>query len=76
MGVETSKENISATLDRALLKKLDALSRETERNRSWLIGKALEVYLEELEDLKVAVSRLGDKHLTPAELRKSIGLQN
>lgn len=75
MTVETSKQNVSATLDRGLLKKLDDLSHETERNRSWLIGKALEVYLEELEDLKVSTSRLGDKRLTPAELRKSVGLQ-
>lgn len=68
------RQNISATLDRDLLKKLDRFSEETERNRSWLIGKALEVYFEELEDLKIAKERLHEDRLTPATLRKEIGL--
>jgi predicted DNA-binding protein len=68
------KQNISATLDSDLLEKLDAVGEETERNRSWLISKAVEVYLEELEDLRVAKERLHDERLTPSSLRKEIGL--
>ncbi|HEX5036633.1 MAG TPA: ribbon-helix-helix domain-containing protein [bacterium] len=68
------KQNVSATLDSDLLEKLDEIAEETERNRSWLIGKAVEVYLEELEDLKIAKERLHDERLTPAALRKEIGV--
>lgn len=68
------KQNVSATLDEDLLEKLDAVAEETERNRSWLISKAVEVYLEELEDLKIAKDRLQDDRLTSAALRKEIGL--
>lgn len=69
-----SKQNVSATIDEKLLKKLDGLAEETERNRSWLITKAVECYLEELEDLKVAKERLNEDRLTPAGLRREIGV--
>lgn len=68
------KQNISATVDRALLKRLNALVKETERNRSWLISKAIESYLDELEDVRIAAERIDDERLTPHELRKNIGL--
>lgn len=66
------KQNISTTLDRDLVKKLDQVVEDTERTRSWLINKAIGAYLEELEDLRVARQRLGDKRLTPSALRKAI----
>lgn len=69
-----SQENVSITLDSDLLKRLEALSEETERNRSWLVRQAIQVYLEELEDLKVAKERLHDEKLTPSQLRKAIGV--
>lgn len=69
-----SQQNISITLDDELLKRLDILSAETERNRSWMIRQAVQVYLDELEDLKVAKERLHDKRLTPSQLRKAIGV--
>ena len=68
------KQNISATVDDKLLKRLDALAKQTERNRSWLICKAIESYLEELEDLRIAAERIEDERLTPKELRREIGL--
>lgn len=68
------KQSVSATLDSELLERLDTLAEETERNRSWLISKAVEIYLEELEDLRTAKERLHDKRLTPAALRKEIGV--
>jgi len=67
-------QSVSATLERDLLGRLDALAEETERNRSWLISKAVEVYLEELEDLRIAKERLHDERLTAAALRKEIGV--
>lgn len=69
-----SKQNISATLDEDLLERLDEVAQETERNRSWLISKAVEVYLEELEDLQIAKERLKEKRLSSTALRKKLGL--
>lgn len=68
------QQNVSITLDEDLLKQIEALARETERNRSWLIRQAIQVYLEELEDLKLAKERLQEDRLTPAKLRKAIGV--
>lgn len=69
-----STQNISASLDKDLLLKLDELAEETERNRSWLLNKAVEYYLEELEELKVAKARLQDERLSPAALRKALNV--
>lgn len=69
-----SKKNVSITLDSEILSRLDDLIDETERNRSWLIAKAIEFYLEELEDLKIAKERLHEKRLTPSRLRKELGV--
>ena len=70
-----STKNISATLDPGLLKRLDKVAQATERNRSWLISKAIESYLEELEDAQIATERLHDKRLTPAQVRKALGVR-
>jgi len=63
-------QNISATIEKKLLSKLDALAEETERNRSWIIGKAVESYLEDLEDLKIAKQRLKEPRLSPSGIKK------
>lgn len=68
------KKAISATLDPDLVDRLDAIVEETERNRSWLISKAIEAYLEELEDIRIAKERMSDDRLSSAELRNRIGL--
>ncbi len=65
-------QNISATVEKDLLAKLDRLAQDTERNRSWLINKAVAAYLEELEDLKIAKNRLQDERLSPSALRKAL----
>jgi metal-responsive CopG/Arc/MetJ family transcriptional regulator len=66
-------KNISATIDEKILKKLDLVAKDSERNRSWLISKAIEVYLEELDDLRQAKSRLNDERLTSSQLKKELG---
>ncbi len=63
-------QNISATIEKNLLRKLDALVKETERNRSWVIAKAVESYLEDLEDIKIARQRLKEPRLSSAELKR------
>lgn len=65
-------QNISATIDSELLDKLNEIVELSERKRSWIIAKAIELYLEELSDLEVAKSRLKDERLTPAKLRKEL----
>ena len=65
-----SKLNISATVDRHLMGRLNKVVRMTERNRSWLINRAIESYLEELEDLAIAQERLRDERLSPTTMRK------
>jgi len=70
-----AKQNISATIDSELLKRLNQLAELTERKRSWLIAKAIESYLEELEDLKTAKGRVHDQRLTPTQLRKELSAQ-
>ena len=68
------KRNISATVDEELLERLDVVAKETERNRSWLISTAIETYLQELEDLRIAKGRLDEDRLSPAEMRKRLGV--
>jgi RHH-type rel operon transcriptional repressor/antitoxin RelB len=56
---------------------LDAIARESERSRSFVIQKALEAYLEDYADLQIALDRLRDTTdpmVSGAELRKAIGL--
>lgn len=67
-------KNISATIDRNLFKKLEVISKETDRNRSWLISKALENYLEELEDAHLAKERFTEKRLSSSQMKKKLGL--
>lgn len=69
------KQNISATIDRNMLRKLDAVAQQSERNRSWLISQAIAHYLEELEDFQTAKTRLDDERLSPAALRRAIGVR-
>ncbi len=69
-----SKKNISATVSEDLLERLDAVAKETERNRSWLVSKAIEAYLEELEDGRIAKQRLHEERLSPSEMRKKLGV--
>jgi RHH-type rel operon transcriptional repressor/antitoxin RelB len=68
---------VSVRIPPALARRLDAIARESERSRSFVIQKALEAYLEDYADLQVALDRLRDTTdpvVSGAELRKAIGL--
>jgi len=68
---------ISIRLPDELAKKLDSISKETERPRSYIIQKALESYIEDYADLQIALDRLYDKTddiISGKELRKSLGI--
>ena len=58
-----------------LLKKLEIVSKETERNKSYIIRKALEYYLNEYMDYLIAINRLNDKNdkiISYEEMRKRL----
>ena len=68
---------VSVRLHDDLAKDLDEIAKETERPRSFHIQKALEAYIEDFADLRIALDRLRDPKdpvLSGNELRKSLGL--
>ena len=70
------KKNISISFDEKLIRKIDDVCRVSERTKSWLVNKAVENYLEEIEDDEIAFQRSKDpdsEFITESELRKSPG---
>jgi len=68
---------ISIRLPDEIAKQLDGIAGETERPRSYIIKKALELYLEDYADLQIALDRLHDKQdsiISGKELKASLGL--
>ncbi len=68
---------ISIRLDEEVLKELEALSKATERSRTFLINEAIMTYLAEYGDYRVALDRLLDKDdelISGSELRGRLGL--
>ena len=66
---------LSVRIPDKLSKELNAVAEITERSRSFLIQKALEVYLEEQADLQIALDRLHDttdRVISIEEMRKEI----
>ena len=51
---------ISVRIPDNLASKLDEISKETERPKSFHVQKAIESYLNEIADLQVALDRLHD----------------
>ena len=68
---------ISVRLPKNLANQLDSIAKETERPRSFIIQKALESYIEDFADLRIALDRLhdkGDEVISAKDMRKSLGL--
>jgi predicted transcriptional regulator len=71
------KKNVSISFDEKKLEKIEEICRISERTRTWLITKAVDNYLEDLEDAEIAFERtFTDKsdYLTEEELKKELGL--
>ncbi|MDD8025324.1 MAG: ribbon-helix-helix protein, CopG family [Acidobacteriota bacterium] len=65
---------ISVKLPKRLVNRLDGIAREMEAPASDIVRKALESYLDEFSDLKIASDRLCDQTdpiVSSRELRKS-----
>ncbi|MBZ0201673.1 MAG: hypothetical protein K8I03_01510 [Ignavibacteria bacterium] len=60
-----------------LAKRVYKLSRETSKDTSYHLNKALENYLDETDELKEALKRLNnrkDKTISSKDFRKSLGI--
>jgi RHH-type rel operon transcriptional repressor/antitoxin RelB len=71
------KATVSIRLPDELTKNLDDIAKETERPRSFHIQKAIETYIEDFADLRIAIDRLRnpkDEVISSKELRKSLGI--
>ena len=71
------RTTVSIRLPDELTKHLDDIAKETERPRSFHIQKALEAYIEDFADLRIAIDRLRnpkDEVISGKELRKTLGL--
>jgi RHH-type transcriptional regulator, rel operon repressor / antitoxin RelB len=71
------RDSVSIRLPNELTKHLDEIAKETERPRSFHIQKALETYIEDFADLRIAIDRLKnpkDVAISGKELRKTLGL--
>ena len=71
------RATVSIRLPDELTKLLDDIAKETERPRSFHIQKALEAYIEDFADLRIAIDRLRnpkDEVISGKELRKTLGL--
>ncbi len=56
-----ARKNLSATVDEDIAEKLETLSEETNRKKSYYVNQALREYFEALEDYETALSRRGGK---------------
>ena len=68
---------LSVRLPDDLAKELNNIAIVTERSKSFLVQKALEIYLQDQADLQVSLDRLrdtSDPAITLDEMRKEIGL--
>ena len=68
---------ITIRLPEEVSEKLDDLSLEIRRKKSYIIKSALEHYLDEYADYQIALDRLKDKQdkiITSEDLRKELGI--
>jgi RHH-type rel operon transcriptional repressor/antitoxin RelB len=68
---------ISVRIPDDLASKLDEISKETERPKSFHVQKAIESYLDDIADLQVALDRLHDTSdpvISIDEMRSELGL--
>jgi len=68
---------LAVRLDEQLEKRLNNLSKNTGRSKSYYVKKAIEEFLDEREDVLLAVSRSEDSKdavISLEEMRKKLGL--
>jgi RHH-type rel operon transcriptional repressor/antitoxin RelB len=74
-----STDAISIRLPSALLKELEKIARSSDRPKSYLVRKAIEQYVDEHADYRLALERLRDSDdeiISSVELRKRLVREN
>ena len=69
------KKNISLSLDKELLDRIDDICKVSERTKSWFVKKAVENYFDEIEDVEIALQRLSDpksEYISEKQLKESL----
>lgn len=54
------EEVISLRVDGDLKRRVDEVARRTGRSKAWVIRKAVDLYLEDIEDIEMSEQRLAD----------------
>jgi predicted DNA-binding protein len=69
---------ITARIPDELDKSLSMLAQETERNKAYIIRKAIENYIEEKADILIALSRIekNEKTISIEEIKKKYVLED
>ena len=75
------KKAINIRLDETLLNEIDAIGKEIERNRTWIIEKAVSAYMDTLDEMiadkRIDEVKAGKAHvMSLEEVAKSLGLSN
>ncbi len=71
--------SISLRLPEVIHEQLEEIATESDRTKSYLIRKAIERYLEEYADYRIALDRLHDKDdeiISSKELRKRLASED
>jgi len=53
-------EVISLRVEGDLKRRVDEVARQTGRSKAWVIRKAIDLYLEDVEDIEISEQRLAD----------------
>ena len=75
--MNTMGKTISIRMPDELYNKLFTVAKETERSKSFLVIKALELYLKDQADLQIALDRLhdtNDETISYDAMRKTLGV--
>jgi len=67
-----AKKAVSLTLDDELVEKIEFLSRDTERPKSYFVNLALKEFFEEIEDADIALERKKEKRISLTEIKKRL----
>lgn len=66
------KKALSLTLDGEIVEKIEHLSKDTERPKSYFVNLALKEFLEEIEDAEIALKRRKERRISLNELKKRL----
>jgi RHH-type rel operon transcriptional repressor/antitoxin RelB len=71
----TAKITISSRIPTKIIENIDEIAKITQRNRSFHIQKALELYLDNYADLQISLDRLrdsSDKTISLTQMRDKL----